>query len=89
MNPYYVPSTVGDLPRDYDKTHYLLARPSITPDIEPMYKPIKENLKRLTLPRGMSWMTMSKVEIETLLQLNLWNLGLVWFYRDFSQVTFQ
>jgi hypothetical protein len=31
----------------------------------------------------------SVVEIETLLQLNLWNLGLVWFYRDFSQVTFQ
>ena len=30
-----------------------------------------------------------RVEIETLLQLNLWNLGLVWFYRDFSQVTFQ
>ena len=29
------------------------------------------------------------VEIETLLQLNLWNLGLVWFYRDFSQVPFQ
>ncbi len=30
-----------------------------------------------------------QVEIETLLQLNLWNLGLVWFYRDFSQVPFQ
>jgi hypothetical protein len=30
-----------------------------------------------------------RVEIETLLQLNLWNLGLVWFYRDFSQVPFQ
>ena len=30
-----------------------------------------------------------RVEIETLLQLNLWNLGLVWFYRDFSRVTFQ
>jgi len=30
----------------------------------------------------------SEVEIETLLQLNLWNLGLVWFYRDFSQVPF-
>ena len=29
------------------------------------------------------------VEIETLLQLNLWYLGLVWFYRDFSQVPFQ
>ena len=29
------------------------------------------------------------VEIESLLQLNLWYLGLVWFYRDFSQVPFQ
>jgi len=30
------------------------------------------------------------VEIETLLQLNLWNLGLVWFfYRDFSRMPFQ
>ncbi len=29
------------------------------------------------------------VEIESLLQLNLWYLGLVWFYRDFSRVPFQ
>jgi hypothetical protein len=29
------------------------------------------------------------VAVETLLQLNLWNLGLVWFDRDFSQVPFQ
>ena len=32
------------------ETHYLLACPSVTPAIEPMYKPIKENLKRLALP---------------------------------------
>ena len=31
------------------ETHYLLACPSITPGMEPMYKPIKENL-RLALP---------------------------------------
>ena len=32
------------------EAHYLLACPSVTPAIEPMYKPIKENLKRLALP---------------------------------------
>ena len=32
------------------ETHYLLACPSITPGMDPMYKLIKENLKRLTLP---------------------------------------
>ncbi len=30
-----------------------------------------------------------QVEIESLLQLNLWYLGLVWFYRDFSREPFQ
>ena len=32
------------------EAHYLLACPNVTPAIEPMYKPIKENLKRLALP---------------------------------------
>ena len=32
------------------EAHYLLACPSVTPAIEPMYKPIKENLTRLALP---------------------------------------
>jgi hypothetical protein len=51
------------------ETHYLLSCPSISPVMEPMYTPLKENLKRSALP---SWEGLEdKVKISLLLGSSL------------------